>query len=106
MTTGGSVTVSNKETRPILYNEVPRQIQQGHLNCVVQGTLTANVGSTTFRAPTCNSNSAILPSPVTAHAAAEIAAGTMYFTRAHGQFTVNHANNAQVDRTFVFVVIG
>lgn len=41
--------------------------------------------------------------PLTANAAAELAAGTMYVleaNRALRQFTITHANNAQTDRTF------
>lgn len=103
---GGSITISNREDRPVIYTEATRQAQQGHLNCTVKGTLTPNASSTTFVAQTCSNNSAILPCPLTADAAAALASGALWFVPAPRQFTVNHPNNAQVDKTFVFVIIG
>jgi hypothetical protein len=43
--------------------------------------------------------------PLTAHAATELA--TMYVSaRTQGGFTLTHANNAQVDRTFAYLRLG
>ncbi|MBN9497859.1 MAG: hypothetical protein J0H39_13970 [Alphaproteobacteria bacterium] len=47
--------------------------------------------------------------PMTANAAAEIGAGTLYVEASDmkaGQLTVRHANNSQTDRTFRAVIIG
>jgi hypothetical protein len=44
---------------------------------------------------------------MTANAAAEVGAGTIYISAvSHRSFTITHANNAQTDRTFGFVCIG
>jgi cytochrome c-type biogenesis protein CcmH/NrfF len=100
----GSIGLSLKESNQDVINGVISQIQQGHLNCAVNGTLTVSAGSTVFAAPTCTAASAILACPLTADAAAALA--TMVFTPADGQFTVTHANNAQNDRTFIFIILG
>jgi len=84
--------------------QVVRQLCEGKNNAVVEATLTANATSTTVTAPTCSPTSAILPSAVTAHAANDIP--LMNFTPDYGQFVITHANNARVDRTFNFVVLG
>jgi len=45
--------------------------------------------------------------PMTANAAAEFGNGTLYVAaRVKGAFTLAHANNAQADRTFGYVLIG
>ena len=88
---------------------VVNELASGRSNSVMTVTLTANAGSTTVAMQTCGAGSAPLYVPLTAHAAAEIAAGTMYIPAAtilNGSFVVQHANNAQVDRTFLFVCIG
>lgn len=85
----------------------------GKLNCLFEGTLTANAASTTFTgantpgAENIGPESFIWPMPLTANAATELAAGTMYVSaQANESVTVTHANNVQVDRTFRFLVIG
>ena len=102
---GGSITISNREARPVVFNEATRQAQQGHLNCTIKGTLTPSASSTVFKAQTCATTSAILACPLTADAATAQVAG-LWFTPASGQFTVHHASNAAVDQTFTFVIIG
>jgi hypothetical protein len=72
-------------------------------------TLTANVASTVLTDSRLGTNSFIAFDPVTANAAAELAAGTMYVPTANrrdGNFTVTHANNAQTDRIFRYLIIG
>jgi hypothetical protein len=45
--------------------------------------------------------------PMTADAALEQAAGTMFVSeQKSGSATITHANNAQVDRTFNIVILG
>lgn len=72
-------------------------------------TLTANVGTTTVANPAATPDSTIIFDPLTAHAAAELAAGTIYVLAADrlaGSFTITHANNAQTDRTFRWLAGG
>ena len=72
-------------------------------------TLTANAATTTLTDLRLGVNSAIFFDPVTLNAAAELAAGTIYVltaNRLNGSYTVTHANNAQTDRTFRYLIIG
>lgn len=80
-------------------------------NMAVNGevTLTANAATTTLVNRRLGKDSVILFQPLTANAAAEMA--TMYvkvsdYDIANNQFTINHANNAQTDRDFRYIVIG
>lgn len=82
------------------------EMRAGRLDCVVDVTLTENVTSTVVTDARINVWTAALPMPRTANAAAEIGAGTMYFTPAAGSLTITHANNAQTDRTFTIALIG
>jgi hypothetical protein len=56
-------------------------------------------------------DSVILFQPMTANASAEVGAGTMHikttdYNPRGNQFTINHANNSQTDRTFRYIVLG
>mgnify|MGYP001496362599 CR=1 FL=1 len=86
------------------------ELARGKLDSIGEVTLTANVASstvTTAGAIFCHSASAIFLFPLSANAAAEVGGGTLYVSaRAAGSFTLAHANNAQIDRTFCYVVIG
>lgn len=78
---------------------------QGKLNNTGTLTLTANAASTTLTDARIGANSTILLMATTANAAGALA--TTYFSGfVDGSCTVNHANNAQVDRTFRYAVIG
>ena len=80
---------------------------EGRSNAAGTFTLAANAASTTVLAPNCGAASTVLPFPKTANAAAEIGNGTMYIgTVSNGSFVVTHANNAQADRTFMYVALG
>ena len=81
-----------------------RQLMEGKTNSIVTATLNANATTTTVTAPTCSTSSASIPSPQTPAAGNDMA--TMSFAPAMGQFVITHANNARVDRTFIFVVLG
>ena len=84
-----------------------RQLTEGRSNAAGTFTLAANAASTTVLAPNCGAASTVLPFPKTANAAAEIGNGTMYIgTVSNGSFVVTHANNAQADRTFMYVALG
>lgn len=89
--------------------EVLQQIRSGKLEVVGELTLTAGAASTAVTDIRVSPQSVIVWHPRTANAAAELAAGTMYVTDANmgsGSMVVTHANNAQVDRTFRFAVLG
>lgn len=84
-------------------------VGRGKIECVVELTLTANVATTTLTDHRLSIQSTVNFDPVTANAAAAIAAGTMYVTtanRSEGSFVITHANNAQTDRSFLVAIIG
>lgn len=84
---------------------VVNNLLAGKMNNTGTLTLTANVATTTLNYSRIGANSVVLLMPTTANAAAALA--NVYFTAfLKGSCTVNHANNAQTDRTFRFVVIG
>jgi hypothetical protein len=72
-----------------------------------QVTLTANAASTTVTNANISEVSEIMLSPKTANAAAALA--TTYIPEAtilNGSFVIQHANNAQTDKTFGYVWVG
>lgn len=84
-----------------------QQIAQGRLNCAGTFTLAASATTTTVKAPTVAPGTIIVLMPQTANAAAAL--GSTYIQAANvaqGQFVVNHASAASVDRTFGFIAIG
>lgn len=88
---------------------VVRNILLGKLNNNGEITLTASAASTDLVDPRLTLNSLIVFDPLTANAAAEKAAGTIYVTdanRDNGTFTITHANNAQTDRDFRYAILG
>ena len=79
----------------------------GHQNVTIDVTLTANAASTNIADPRLHAGSFIGWMPRTANASAEVGAGTIRVSaRGNGTATIAHANNAQVDRTFTFLIIG
>ncbi len=87
-----------------------QQIAAGRSNATGTVTLTASVATTTVN-PTQTGSIAAGSTPIltamTANAAAEIGAGTIYVSAvANGSFTLTHANNAQTDRTFRYAILG
>ncbi len=83
--------------------------RQGKLECINEVTLTANAASTVLSDIRISTQSWIGWMPLTANAATELAAGTMYVLEANvgtGSITITHANNAQTDRKFRLIVIG
>jgi len=84
-----------------------RELFQGRSNAVGVVTLTENATTTDVAALNCGADSKVFLTPTTANAAAEVGAGGMYISAvASQQFTITHANNAQTDRTFHYVVLG
>lgn len=76
----------------------------GKSNNVYTVTLTAGVAVTTISNSQITADTVAVLVPTTANAAAALA--TTYQTAAPGAITLNHANNAQVDRTFRYVLVG
>jgi hypothetical protein len=110
-------SMPEKMTDPIewLRKTVPvvKGIMQGRTNNYGTVTLTANVASTTvtLSKDRLSIYSVITFMPTTANAAAEIGAGTLYVPTAtidpeNNTFVIQHANNAQVNRTFRYSIIG
>lgn len=82
---------------------------RGSVPWVADLTLTANAASTTLTDARLTYFSAVVFMPMTANAAAEIGAGTLYVLQANmktGVWVITHANNAQTDRTFRLAFIG
>ena len=85
------------------------ELAHGHSNNSGTFTLTASVASSTLTDDRIGFNSAIILVPTTANAAAEIGNGTLYISetgRVNGSAVITHANNAQTDRTFRFLISG
>lgn len=84
-----------------------RQAHQGHLGNVGTVTLASSATSTVVTDFRVGPHSFIGFMPITANAAAELGAGTLYVSSRGGEtFTITHANNAQTDRNFVYCVLG
>lgn len=66
-------------------------------------TLTAGATSTTVTATGCTATSLVFWAPQTAHAANDMA--TTSAAAGTNQFVLTHANNAQADRTFAYLVL-
>ena len=84
-------------------------LRHGKLECVAEVTLTASAASTVFKRLGISRQSVFIFDPLTANAAAELAAGTLFITQANrinDQVTITHANNAQADRNYLVAIIG
>lgn len=83
--------------------EAVNRILQGNLNAVDTVTLTTSSATTTLLDSRIGPDSFIGFMPTTANAAAE----SLYVSsRGDQTATITHANNAQADRTFAYLVIG
>lgn len=82
-----------------------RQLIQGRSDAVLQVTLTANVTTTVVTAINCSKDSEVFLSPRTANAATALAT-TWVSSVGQSTFTLTHANNAQVDRTYGVFCVG
>ncbi len=81
------------------------QILKGKTNNTSAVTLTANAGTTALADVRIGVESCIVLQPQTANAAAALST-TYLDTPGDGTVTINHANNAQTDKTFKYAVIG
>lgn len=87
--------------------EAVRLISEGKINAVISVTLTANAATTTVSDKRIGRNTSLVLVPTTANAAAELA--TLYQTwpnASNEAVVLNHANNAQTDRTFRCALLG
>jgi hypothetical protein len=98
---GPSLQADTKEIVRYLYNML-----RGKLNVTGSVTLTANAASTTVNAPNIGPDSVILFSPTTANAAAALTGMYISAQTAETSFVITHANNAQADKTFGYVILG
>lgn len=84
-----------------------QQLAAGRSNAVGSVTLTASATTTTVTDNNCAAGSVPILIPTTAHASAEVGAGTIYISAvANRSFTVTHANNSQADRTYLYAILG
>jgi hypothetical protein len=80
---------------------------EGRLNVTREVTLAANTATTTVSDPRIGAASFIGLMPLSANAAAELGAGTLWLDAPGKQsVTIHHANNAQADRNFRLLIIG
>jgi len=90
-------------------DEQLRRINQGKINAITTVTLTANAATTVLTDARLAVGGFVEFDPLTANAATEKAAGTIYVLEANrvkGAYTITHANNAQTDRKFRVLLIG
>lgn len=79
-------------------------ILQGSLNITGDVTFTASASTTTVTDARASATSYIAFMPRTANAAGEV--GYYVSSQGKGTFTITHAVDARVDRTFRYIVIG
>lgn len=92
---------ANLERLRVMAND----IQRGRMNATGSLTLTANAASTVITDPSFTAEMVPVLMATTANAAT--ATANVYVSaRANGSFTLTHANNAQADRTFLYIRIG
>ena len=88
-----------------LLGEAINDTLRGRSNAVTTLTLTAAAATTTLTYRLIHPGSRFILTPTTANAAGALA--TTYFaTPGNGSVVVNHANNAQTDRTFNVAILG
>ena len=83
-----------------------KMLASGRSNAYGVVTLAVNATTTTVNTDNCAEGSAVILTPNTAHAAAEIGNGTLYYIASNKSFTITHANNSQADRTFTYAIQG
>lgn len=104
ITAGGKAPSDLRDLKRL--DDAVQDILAGRLANAGRVTLTAGVSSTVVERYGFSSRDVLVFDPLTANAAAELAAGTMFVAeadRAKGQFTITHSNNGQTDRTFRYL---
>lgn len=100
-----AIVIQRSERDPQRIVDAIVQLTEGRQNSVGTVTLRANQTTTTVKFPNVSADSLVFLTPLTANAAA--AGASSYFSSiVRGSFTITHANNAQVDKTFGFLCIG
>ena len=95
-----------KEHRRMIARAI-NELRLGKIRSRGSFTLTANQATTTLTDANIGPDSAVIPFAETANAATEMGNGTIYInSHDNGTATINHANNAQTDRTFRYAVFG
>ena len=90
-----------------LTSEVVNRTQEGKLNNLGTLTLTDLVATTTLNDKRIGARSVIQVMPTTANGANELATFFQTYPNVtQGQAVLNHANNAETDRTFTYTVTG
>ncbi len=105
MTVGSGLYISGDEADKTVQNNAIRQLIEGRSNAVGTVTLRANEATTVVTSEVIGANSTPLLMPTTANAAAALAT-TYVSSSVAGSFTLTHANNAQVDKTFYYAAFG
>ena len=83
-----------------------RALAQGQTNAGGVATLLVAAGTTFVTSYPATPQSQVFLTPKTANAAAAIGAGAYVSSVVKHGFTITHPANAQIDRTFGFVVLG
>lgn len=92
---------------------IVNNIMRGRTNNVGAVTLSSGVTSTVVQLAKgeLSQDSAIIFDPLTAHAATELYGATMYVLTANRdvtnkRFTITHANTADNDKSFRYIIVG
>lgn len=102
-----AIVIQRSERDPQRIVEAIIELGQGRQNSIGDVTLRANQATTVVAFPNVSADSRVFLFPQTANAAAALA--TTFILKDNiirKQFTISHANNAQVDKTFGFLCIG
>jgi Ethanolamine utilization protein EutJ (predicted chaperonin) len=87
--------------------EAVRDLIRGGSNATGTVTLTVSVATTTVANPLVRDTSVPILIPMTAAAAAEVGAGTLFISAVNrGNFVVGHANSATAGRTYRYALVG
>ena len=87
--------------------DVVNNIMRGKINATLDVPLTVSAASTTVSDARIGGSCGIYLMPLSANAAAEIGNGTIWWGPPGNQtVTLNHASNAQADRSFRLLIIG
>lgn len=87
--------------------DVINNMLKGRLNVTLPVTLVVSEGTTTVTDARISAFCAVIMTPLTADAAAEVGNGTIYVSsQQNGQLVLTHANNTQADRKFNLAFLG
>jgi hypothetical protein len=78
----------------------------GQIDCTMPVTLATGATSTVIQDARISLLTAALFAPQTAHAAAELASGGMYWVCSKGQCVITHSNAMIADRTYTVALLG